>query len=163
MAAEASATTDFGTYEAFPASDLTMAFCRPPDWQRIEDRLPGFFDGFQSSDGTMGVYCIRYSLPGSFRQLENISAQIEDLTITAFAGFFPAAPAYVPDSGTAGDDFMDLNSTESRWYDYGSGRVRVAAGVTNDGSVLVGMVFGPYEWFAGQQPNEIIKSMIQAP
>jgi tetratricopeptide (TPR) repeat protein len=163
LAAEASATTDFGAYEAFPARDLTMAFCRPPDWHRIEDRLPGLIDGFRSPDGTMGVYGTRYSLPGSLRQLEDISAQIEDLTITAFADYYPASPTYVADSGTAGDYFMGLSPTEWRWYDYGSGRVRVGSGVTDDGSVLVGMVFGPYDWFLGKQPYEIINSMIEVP
>jgi len=162
LGAQATVEADFRDYDAFMARDLTLAFCRPSDWIRREDRLPGLFDGYQSPDGLYGAYAARYSLPGSLRQIEDISAQIEELTLTAFAEWFPGTPVYGEDLGTTDDYFMGLDRRAWRWYDYGSGYVRVAAGVTADGAVLVGMVYGPYEWFDGStEPYRILSSMIK--
>ena len=56
---------------------------------------------------------------------------------------------------------MGLQQPAWRWYDYGSGYVRVGAGMTTDGAVLVGMVYGPYAWFDTDEPYQIIKSLIE--
>lgn len=161
LGAQATVTADFGEYDAFMGRDLTMAFCRPKDWVRRDDRLPGLIDGYQSADGLYGAYAARYSLPGSLRQIEDISAQIQDLTLTSFVEWFPAEPNYQEDPGTTDDYFMGLDRRAWRWYDYGTGYVRVGAGVTVDGAVLVGMVYGPYEWFDGTEPYRILNSMIE--
>ena len=161
LAAEATQPTDFGESDAFMARDLTMAFCRPQDWVRRDDRLPGLIDGYQSPDGTQGVYAARYSVPGSIGQVEDIAAQVEDMTLTSFTHWFPGTPVYAEESGTTDEYFMGLDRKAWRWYDYGSGFVRVGAGVTDDGAVLVGMVYGPYEWFDGPEPYRIINSMIE--
>ncbi len=161
LAAEAASTADFGEFDAFMARDLTMAFCRPTDWVRREDRLPGLIDGYQSPDGNYGAYAARYSLPGSLREIDDVAAQIEDLTLTSFADWFPGSPVYDEESGTTENYFMGLDRRAWRWYDYGSGYVRVGAGVTQDGAVLIGMVYGPYEWFDGPEPFRIINSMIK--
>ena len=161
LAAQGDVAADFGDFDAFLGRDLTMAFCRPSEWIRIEDRLPGLIDGYASADNTYGVYGARYSLPGSLRTIDDIAAQIEDLTITAFSGRFPGTPTYVESSGTTDDYFMGLERRAWRWYDYGSGYVRVGAGMTTDGAVLVGMVYGPYVWFDTDEPYQIIKSLIE--
>lgn len=161
LAAQGEVIAEFGELEAFMARDLTMAFCRPQDWVRVEDRLPGLIDGYASTDGDHGVLGARYGLPGSLRSLQDISAQIEDLTIAAFSDWFPGTPTFVESSGTTDDYFMGLADAAWRWYDYGSGYVRVGAGVTLDGAVLVGMVYGPYPWFDGEEPYQIIESLIE--
>jgi tetratricopeptide (TPR) repeat protein len=161
LAGQATATADFSEFDAFLARDLTAAFCRPADWVRRDDRLPGLIDGFQSSDGTYGAYIARYSLPGSLREVDDISAQIEDVTVESFSDWFPATPVYQELSGTTAEYFMGLDRAAWRWYDYGSGYVRVGAGVTGDGAVLVGMVYGPYAWFDGAEPYQIVNSMIE--
>ena len=163
LAAQAEVVADFGQYMAFAARDLTMAFCRPTDWQRREDRIPGLVDGFANADGQYGAFAVRYGLPGSYRQLPNISAEITDLTLTAFADWLPAQPQYLADNGTTADYFMGLSDTAWRWYDYGTGYVRVGAGVTPDGVVLVGIVHGPYAWFDTDEPYRILDSMIHLP
>ena len=161
LAAQGELAADFGDFEAFMGRDLTMAFCRPSDWTRMADRLPGLIDGYVSPDGAHGIYGARYSLPGSLRSIDDIAAQIEDLTITAFSDRFPGTPTYVESSGTTDDYFMGLQRRAWRWYDYGTGYVRVGAGVTTDGAVLVGMVYGPYAWFDTEEPYQIIKSLIE--
>jgi tetratricopeptide (TPR) repeat protein len=161
LAAEGTQVTDFGEYQAFMARDLTMAFCRPADWQRRTDRLPGLIDGFQSLDGLYGAYAARYSLPGSLRDRADIAEQIEELTLTSFSDWFPGTPSYLEDPGTTDEYFMGLDRRAWRWYDYGTGYVRVGAGVTSDGAVVMGMVYGPYAWFDGTEPYRIINSMIK--
>jgi tetratricopeptide (TPR) repeat protein len=163
LAAEGTQATDFGAYGAFVARDLTMGLCRPSDWVRRADRLPGLIDGFQSADGLYGAYAARYSTPGSLRTIEDVSAQIEELTLTAFKEWFPGTPVYMEDPGTTDEYFMGLDRRAWRWYDYGSGYVRVGAGVTEDGSVLLGMVYGPYDWFNGTEPFRILNSLVYVP
>ena len=62
--------------------------------------------------------------------------------------------------GTTSDYFEGLSGTAWRWYDYGTGYVRVGAGLTSDGAVAVGMVYGPYDWFNTDDPFRILNSMI---
>ncbi len=162
LAAEGSLGAEFGDYEAYLGRDVTAAFCRPQDWQRRDDRLPGLIDGYTSPDGQRGVYVARYSLPGSLRALSDATTGVEDLTIDSFADWFPATPAYVEDVGTTSSYFMGLGSTAWRWYDYGTGYVRVGGGMDADGAVVLGMVFGEYDWFDGTEPYRILNSMINA-
>lgn len=163
LAAEAQSTPDFGDFDAFMARDLTAAFCRPEDWVRRDDRLPGLIDGYQSPDGAYGAYLARYNLPGSLRNIDDVAAQMEDVTIESFAHWFPSTPTYDESSGTTDDYFMNLDDAAWRWYDYDTGSVRVGAGLTPDGAVIVGMVYGPTEWFSGSEPQQIIDSLIRVP
>ena len=94
--------------------------------------------------------------------LSDATTGVEDLTIDAFADWFPATPAYVEDVGTTSSYFMGLGSTAWRWYDYGTGYVRVGGGMDADGAVVLGMVFGEYDWFDGTEPYRILNSMINA-
>ncbi len=160
LAAEGSADVDFGQYDAFFSRELTVALCRPPDWVRRPDRLPGLIDGFQSPDLERGVYAARLPLPGTIRSLPDVAASIEDITIESFIDLFPARPTYWVEAGTSSDYFMGLSDTAWRWYDYGTGYVRIAAGLTSDGAAVLGMVYGPYEWFDTDEPYRILNSMI---
>jgi len=160
LAAQGSAGTNFTDYQAFLARDLTSAFCVPPDWVRRSDGMPGLMDGFQSSDKQYGAYLARYGVPGSISALPDAAAQVEDVTLKAFADWFPATPSYDAADGTTSDYFEGLSGTAWRWYDYGTGYVRVGAGLTSDGAVAVGMVYGPYDWFNTDDPFRILNSMI---
>ena len=55
---------------------------------------------------------------------------------------------------------MGLDGTAWRWYDYGTGYVRVGGGLTEDGAVIMGIVYGPYDWFNGDEPSRILNSMV---
>ena len=160
LAAQSEVEAPFGAFDAFMARDLTLAFCRPSDWQRRDDRLPGLIDGFVSADGQYGVIGARYSIPGSMHSLPDISAEIAHLTIDSFSAWFPATPDFDEVSGTMHEYFVGLSDTAWRWYDYGTGYVRVGAGLTDDGAVVIGMVFGPDDWFDGGEPYRILDSMI---
>ena len=159
-AAEGSVPSNFSDYQAFLGRDLTAAFCRPPDWVRRPDATPGLIDGFTSADGQTGAYLARYGIPGSLHSLTDLSAQMEDLTVKSFSSWFPAQPVYDASSGTTSAYFEGLTDTAWRWYDYGTGLVEVGAGVTSDGAVALGMVYGPYDWFNTTEPTQILNSMI---
>ena len=131
--AEGTVQSDFPDFQAFLARDLTSAVCRPGDWVRRTDGVPGLIDGYTSADGQYGVYVARYGIPGSLRSLTDVSSQMEDLTITAFGSWFPAQPTFDASSGTTTDYFEGLSTRAWRWYDYGTGLVKVGAGVTSDG------------------------------
>jgi hypothetical protein len=136
-----------------------MALCRPSDWVRRTDGTPGIIDGFQSPDGQYGAYIARWSLPGSVRDRADIAAEIADVTATSFESWFPATPVYDELSGTTNEYFMGLSGPAWRWYDCeGGGSVRVGAGLASDGAVLVGMVYGPTDWFGTPDPYRIVNS-----
>jgi len=160
LAAEATGVTDFSEYESFFARDMTVAFCHSAEWVRREDRVPGLIDGLQSADQAYGAYVARFALLPSIRALPDVAASVEDLTLQSFTDLFPGTPTYVEEAGTESDYFMGLADTAWRWYDYGSGYVRIGAGLTDDGAVILGMVYGPYEWFDDQEPYRILNSMI---
>ena len=111
--------------------------------------MPGLIDGFQSADQAYGVYVARLPLLGSLRNLQDVTASVEDIAIESFTDLFPATPTYLEDPGTESSYFMGLGSTAWRWYDYGTGYVRVGGGLTADGAVMMGIVYGPYDWFNG--------------
>ncbi|HUG48137.1 MAG TPA: hypothetical protein VMP67_06960 [Candidatus Limnocylindria bacterium] len=52
-------------------------------------------------------------------------------------------PVSMEEEGTSASYFMGLERTAWRWYDYGTGYVRAAAGLNDDGAVMVGLVWGP--------------------
>lgn len=160
LAGQGEATAEFADYSAFVARELTFAFCRPADWQRRDDRLPGLIDGYQSPDGKRGAYVARWGLPGSLLSADDIVARWADLTTDSFSEWFPSPPSFSEDLGTSEAYFVGLADAAWRWYDYGSGYVRLAAGLTDDGAVLIGMVYGPYDWFDGSEPYRILDSMI---
>jgi len=160
LAAEGTAAASFPDYRAFVARDLTTAFCRPADWARTVAGVPGLIDGFASADGQYGVHAARYALPGSLLALPDASAQMEDATMQSFSDWFPSAPTLAQGSETTTEYFEGLTDRAWRWYDYGTGYVRVGAGLTQDGAVVMGMVFGPYDWFEGDEPYRILNSMI---
>ncbi len=161
-AAEGTVQSDFPDFQAFLARDLTSAVCRPADWVRRPDGFPGLIDGYTSTDGQRGVYLARYGIPASLRALTDVSAQMENLTVTSFGSWFPVQPTYDQTSGTTADYFEGLKSTAWRWYDYGTGLVKAGAGVTADGAVVLGMVYGPYDWFNTTEPTQILNSMIHS-
>ncbi len=142
------------------ARDLTLAFCRPPEWQPMEDRLPGLIDGYLAADGERGVYAARYGLPRSLGRLPAISTEMMRITIESFAERFPATPRHVEEWGTTNEYFMGLGATAWRWYDFGTGYVRAGAGLSPDGAVVVALVYGPYDWFETTEPYQILNSFV---
>lgn len=160
LAAEGSGSADYGALVPYYARDMTVAMCRPADWNRREDRVPGLMDGFQSTDLAYGAYVAHFPMPGSVRDLPDVTAMIEDIAMQSFTDLFPGTPTYLEDPGTQADYFMGHDSSAWRWYDHGSGYVRIGGGLDAEGAIVMGMVYGPYDWFNGDEPYRILNSMI---
>lgn len=156
----AEVTPAFGELAPAAARDITLAFCRPADWQPIAEALPGLLQGWTNADELRGAYGMRLALRGSFLDADELTALIIDTAMTSFADLFPGTPTYLESEGTTDHDFIGLERTAWRWYDYATGYVRVAGGLTEDGAAVVAMVFGPYDWFDSAEPFTILDSMV---
>ncbi|HVM30130.1 MAG TPA: hypothetical protein VM305_05095 [Candidatus Limnocylindrales bacterium] len=152
---------DFGVLEAALARDITMAYCRPADWQPIEEQVPGLLHGFTATDGYTGVYGLRFDLPRSFSEVPGLPELMLGSMMGSMTDLFPAVPVLVEEAGTTDGYFMGLSQTAWQWYDYGSGWVRAAAGLDEDGAVLIGIVYGPYAWFDSPVADAIHDSMVR--
>ena len=151
----------FGAHEAAMARDITLGFCRPTNWERVPEPHPGLLDGYRSADGQYGALGVRYALPRSWgQQGDATTAHILDSAVQSFSDLLPGTPTYLEEDGTTTGFFLGLEQTAWRWYDTGSGWLRAAAGLTSDGAVIVAIVFGPYDWFDGTEPNTILSSFV---
>jgi tetratricopeptide (TPR) repeat protein len=153
-------TPVFGELTAAAPRDITVALCRPADWQPIEDPLPGLVQGFTGAAGDRGIYVMRLAMPRSFMDADELTTLIIDTALTSFADRFPGTPTYLESDGTTDHDFIALERTAWRWYDYETGYVRVAAGLTDDGAAVLAMLYGPYDWFDTDEPYDVINSMV---
>lgn len=161
LVAADSVAPDLGGLTASAARDVTIALCRPADWQPIEESLPGVLRGYAHPAGDRGIYLMRMAIPGSFDEVPELTPLVIDTAMNGFGTLFPAPPTYLETEGTTDHDFVGLERTAWRWYDYGTGYVRVAAGLTADGAVMMAMAYGPYDWFLdGEEPYTILNSMV---
>ncbi len=127
---------------AYVPRDLNAAMCRPTDWVRSEHFAAGWYDGFVSEANDAGVYVFRWSPPRA-----DATFDLLDGTIDIFSNFFPGKPVFDESLGTDTDFFLSLENPRKRWYDYPGGDVRAGAGLADDGSVIVAVVFGPDDMF----------------
>jgi hypothetical protein len=145
-------SADFGSFTAFSAPDLGLKFCHPADWQEPTEDLPGLFRGMVGPDGDRGVYLLRMGLTGTVRSSQTVSEDILHIAVTSFQSLLPGSPAtYRDDVGTTHEQFLNLASPTNRWYDYGTGQLRADAALAGDGSAVIAIVFGPYDWIAEGQ------------
>jgi hypothetical protein len=159
LAATKEAVPAFAELEAAVARDITIGYCRPADWQPIDEQLPGLLHGHRSTDGLTGVYGLRFDLPRSFSQLPGLPELMLRSMMESMTDLFPGQPVLVDEAGTTDGYFMGLSQTAWQWYDYGEGWVRAAAGLDDDGAVLIGLVYGPYAWYDTPEPDAIHESM----
>jgi tetratricopeptide (TPR) repeat protein len=143
---------------AYVPSDLNAALCRPSDWVRSDKIINGWVDGYVSPEGDRGVYVLRYSPPRP-----DATFDLLDGSIDIFSNFFPSKPTVDTGEGTDTDFFLGLKEPRKRWYNYPNGYVRAGAGLADDGSVIVALVFGPTDIFdeAGDLALQIFDSFIE--
>ncbi len=156
------AEPDFAQLDAYVGHDVAMAFCHQPDWQPLgEEALPGLLDGFRSADGQYGVYVMRVGLPRSLQQLPNLTTEFMDLGLETFGELIPGTPKYDEASPSDTEHFVGLPRSVRRWYRTDGGLLFAAAGVGDDGAVVLGLIFGPEEWFADDAYWDIMGSMFR--
>ena len=153
---------DTGQLTAAYESDMRVGFCRPEDWALHEDflgtgpdgqtgSLEGIVFGYEAPDRSQGAYMFRiYPYSGAFFDADG-DGDTHDVTETMMAaavGFLSGdalANDLAVEDEEAGLYFMALGQTDREIY--GSGSTGTAAvvggGQTDDGAIVVGIVFGP--------------------
>jgi tetratricopeptide (TPR) repeat protein len=137
-----------GSLKGHRLLDVGVAGCIPEDWKHIAKAVRGFENGFASRDGSAGALFFRYqdvAVGGSSDPHVNSSKYLS-LTMDAFKDQFPSAPRF--EQTPSYQFFMTLDGSDIQFFSYPGGRVQVGAGVNKiDGSVLVGIVYGPPDSF----------------
>ncbi|MDR7449892.1 MAG: tetratricopeptide repeat protein [Armatimonadota bacterium] len=168
LAGTAEAAAEDATFEGAALPDLNLALCRPVGWERWRRSTFGFAGGYVSPEGTRGALLFRYHPPlalaaGAGQPQVTAAHVAATLRILTAAGVFPAQPAFVRPSRTS--YFLGIGAVTKGWYAYGPGsergQVYVGAGLhPEDGAVLVGLVFGPEDYFRTPEPLRIFESFI---
>ena len=142
---------DVGGLTAAYVSDMGVGFCRPADWVRQEDFLPGIVFGYTSPDGTSGAYAFR--IYPHRDQFADPNADVYAITTNQMSAMID----FLRDDVLPGDMeaeiderdvyFMALTNTVSARYVSGTTGITalVGGGQTDDKAVIVGVVFGEFE------------------
>ena len=141
--------TEFGDLSAAAFADLNTAFCRPDNWERVSEASlarPGLVRGYRSSDQTQGVVVVRLQASGAIAALrpERRARLLLGLIVEDWQFGIPGDATF---SNEAGSYYMGLDGAVRRWYAYPGGYVLAGAGIDKDGSVLVGLTYGPTDFF----------------
>jgi tetratricopeptide (TPR) repeat protein len=131
-------------------ADFDVAMCIPPGWTR-KAPLPGVVEGFESADGSEGLYVVREDLPAAATGLE--PRKVAGIALSSVVDLTSANEIIpkdlTPEKGAAGGYFLGLDGGFSKYLDFESGNVLAGAGVNErQGLILVGMAFGPEEGFS---------------
>jgi tetratricopeptide (TPR) repeat protein len=133
-----------GSMKGHRLLDVGAAACLPGDWTTTSKSVRGFENGFVSPKGDAGLLVFRYqdvAVGGSADPHANSSKYLA-LTMAAFKDQFPSPPQF--EQTPSGQSFLTLAGTSVQFFSFPGGRVQAGAGVsTVDGSVLVGIVYGP--------------------
>jgi hypothetical protein len=146
LVAEGEAGATFGEQEATVLRDLNVVLCGPPEWEPREV-VAGVVEGAVAPGGDEGMYALRLESAPEITQGWNAArarAVVEALLET-YADQFPGRPVFSEDVGD--DFFMGLEGPEEFYFRYQGGLVYAGVGLAEDGSVIVGAVFGPDERF----------------
>jgi hypothetical protein len=122
--------------------DLSTRMCYPKDWVPSSKTLPGVVQGYVSRDQMEGAYLFRFRHPWGAARAEAAADQyvgwaFHHLGLTApkrhgpLAGEFALDPSFV------------LTHSFRVSYRYAGGRALVGIGVSERGSLIIGIVHGP--------------------
>jgi len=163
----AETATAYEPLTAAPFSDLNVAFCRPDDWKRAEEPAvarPGLVRGYRSPDGEHGVFMVR--LQAVSGPIAALSPKKRTETISDFVAeqMDFGIPGEVTPGEISSSYFMALDAGRTQYYEYPGGDVLVGAGIDEDGSVVVGLIYGPDGFFGhtGQDGLAIFDSAVPA-
>jgi len=146
---------------ATDAPDLGVAFCRPQDWKARTTTEPGLVAAYGDAIDKRGIVIIRGHMPKPAVHGQAATAALLDLVLAEHAGALP--PGFTKKSqDSSSDPFLSGDDPIWRWYTFGEdGEARVAAATTADGSVVVGLVYGPGTDFEdGGQALKVVESII---
>ena len=152
------ADTVFNQMDAATFADLNAAFCRPAGWEPVTDESlarPGLVRGYRSPDGSAGAYMFRLA-PAAATHIgslppDELAGVLLDLIVTGWDLGLGGTPEL--DSFNEGY-FMGLEAGRQNFYTYPGGHMLAGAGVDEDGSVVVGVTYGPPGFFDTAPGND---------
>lgn len=154
LAGDAETTAPWGDQQAFIDRALNLEACYPPSWKRSKFELPGYRQGFDSPDGTKGIYLIRYDLALLPQRLRGKpTAQITDglLVSTMNTSRFLLPKKPFASSPAQHQNSLGLPGSTQRSFFYENGLAYVQCALDErDKAAFVLVVFGPQASF--QQP-----------
>lgn len=145
--------------------DVGISICHPQDWkQDTTNVLQGFSTGLVNADHTAGAYALRFQNPGTPPGTDPlVEARSYRDEFFQLPGFLPAGTTPQIAQETSIPYFLGLHGANEAYYTDGNGGyIRIGSGVTDDGAVIVGVVFGPKDQWAGDHTtgDAIFDSMI---
>ncbi len=158
---------DTDTYDASlpaldPAQDQVIGsrICRPDSWQPSDEALPGLVNGFVDPTGARGIYVIRLAnSDGLGSQVSSTTppGKALDRILPQFRNLLPGTPSSPEELSVP---FLGASEEVVRQYSYPGGKLRVGASRQPDGSVFVGLVFGPDSWWSSSdEPVQIFHAI----
>jgi tetratricopeptide (TPR) repeat protein len=164
LAGEARTEATLTTSRMSRLRSVDVQLCPPAQWQKADWFLPGFLEGLVAPDEQAGTYVLRMPVPRTLADLppERLSTASLDSFVSTFGELFPARPTFddVSTQAVASNYFLGLSGSRVRWYEYDGGWILAGAGVTSEGDVLAGVVFGPSADFETRQPLDTFDSLL---
>lgn len=149
-------TIGFGSARALDALDLGIMMCRPKGWKVWPGAQHGLSAGVISPDGQKGALALRLSQ----RVAVADRPRVLETVLRRYASVIGATVA-VP-GADAGRAFMDIPRPTTRRYVAAGKELLAGIGNDSDGSVVIGIVFGPQPWFATATPGGLFDAMALA-
>jgi hypothetical protein len=116
--------------------------CHPREWLPSPRTAPGIAGGFVSVDRAAGAHLFRFRYPGSEARAREAADTFVGWALRRLELPSPRAVAATDGGPFLGPGFRLIYARDAV-YAYGGGRARVGVGVSNLGTVVVGIVHGP--------------------
>jgi hypothetical protein len=141
---------------------LGLAVCGPESWQQDSAAFRrGFADFYRSPDARSGLAVFRVQNPSSGAASGGLSPR--DAYLADFLGYGSPVPTglVVDTTQSAVQYFLGLKDPAVRYYRNPDGTTAlVGAGTDTDGSIIVGLVYGPAAGFLNASSQKIFDSML---
>ena len=150
-------TVDAADLSVEDRPDLGLLLCRPAGWTESEAET-GRSVTFQTADGQPVMTVTRVNRPHP----AGAEGDAEVATVMdGIAAAWPGAPTVTDGSAPVAAPFLGLAHGLVQWYDGPGGRLKVAAGMTDLGTVIAVAIHGTTDWVDGPEANGIVSSIIR--
>jgi len=148
--------TELPDLRAEELSDLTLRMCHPADWQRYPKSRFGLVSGYTDDGHSRGAFLFRFRHPWG----AETAPRVMDEHIRAYvrwAFHYVGLPQDAKlertfDKASFLGSGFKLTHSRRASYTYRGGRILTGVGVSEAGSVVIGVVYGP-------EPTHILDSM----
>ncbi len=138
--------------------EMSVAACRPPDWDRADSVLGGALDGYGSDAGDRGLYVMTLQAPGRGLGAEGNAAAVDGFVEAFGPDLLPVLPD-APGERLDNPYFLQPDDAAVLDYWYDGGQLRAGAAIRDD-VLVIGLVFGPTSWWQTDEPYDTFDSFV---